>query len=125
MLWIASSTPLQRYLNADRWRGGDDIPRHHDFVRRSAHITEWFVRVADPDNLKNTYIETQLRHNIRTSDGGNLNEDGAYFYGYNLDTPGVWSVRASVPDAGSTLSLMTLTLMALGLVARQFKRAAG
>ena len=28
------------------------------------------------------------------------------------------------PDAGSTLSLMTLTLMALGLVARRFKRAA-
>ena len=32
-------------------------------------------------------------------------------------------VRAT-PDAGSTLSLMTLTLMALGLVARRFKRAA-
>jgi hypothetical protein len=31
---------------------------------------------------------------------------------------------AGVPDAGSTLSLMTLTLMALGLVARRFQRAA-
>ena len=31
----------------------------------------------------------------------------------------------TAPDAGSTLSLMTLTLMALGLVARRFQRAAG
>ena len=29
-----------------------------------------------------------------------------------------------VPDTGSTLSLMTLTLMALGLVARRSQRAA-
>jgi hypothetical protein len=34
--------------------------------------------------------------------------------------PGTWSVA----DTGSTLSLMTLTLMALGLAARRFKRAA-
>ena len=45
--------------------------------------------------------------------------------GFNNDSPGVWSVNASVPDAGSTLSMMTLTLMALGLVARRFQRAAG
>ena len=42
----------------------------------------------------------------------------------NSDNPGEWSVHASAPDAGSTLSLMTLTLMALGLVARRFQRAA-
>ena len=42
--------------------------------------------------------------------------------GFNLDTPGAWSL-ASVADTGSTLSLMTLTLMALGLVARRFQRA--
>jgi hypothetical protein len=39
--------------------------------------------------------------------------------------PGHWEVVGAVPDTGSTLSLMTLTLMALGLVARRFKRAAG
>ena len=43
---------------------------------------------------------------------------------YNLNTPGVWSQGIATPDAGSTLSLMTLTLMALGLVARRFQRAA-
>jgi hypothetical protein len=40
-------------------------------------------------------------------------------------TPGVWIQGIATPDAGSTLSLMTLTLMALGLVARRFQRAAG
>jgi hypothetical protein len=44
---------------------------------------------------------------------------------YNIGTPGVWSQGIATPDAGSTLSLMTLTLMALGLVARRFQRAAG
>ena len=38
---------------------------------------------------------------------------------------GQWSLLGTVPDAGSTLSLMMLTLMALGLVARRFQRAAG
>jgi hypothetical protein len=42
----------------------------------------------------------------------------------NTDIPGVWSQGIATPDAGSTLSLMTLTLMALGLVARRFQRAA-
>jgi hypothetical protein len=45
--------------------------------------------------------------------------------GSNRDMPGVWSQGIATPDAGSTLSLMTLTLMALGLVARRFQRAAG
>jgi hypothetical protein len=44
--------------------------------------------------------------------------------GANQDAPGTWSTRTTVPDTGSTLSLMTLALMALGLVARPFKRAA-
>ena len=38
--------------------------------------------------------------------------------------PGTWVITGAVPDSGSTLSLMTLTLMALGLVARRFQRAA-
>jgi hypothetical protein len=38
--------------------------------------------------------------------------------------PGLWRATGSVSDTGSTLSLMTLTLMALGVAARQFKRAA-
>ena len=55
--------------------------------------------------------------------------DGAHISGgvvsRNRDDPGVWSQGNATPDAGSTLSLMTLTLMALGLVARRFQRAAG
>ena len=38
---------------------------------------------------------------------------------------GTWTIAGQVPETGSTLSLMTLTLMALGLVARRFQRAAG
>jgi hypothetical protein len=42
----------------------------------------------------------------------------------NTRAPGGWSLVAfGVPDAGSTLLLLTLTLMALGLVARRFQRA--
>jgi hypothetical protein len=45
--------------------------------------------------------------------------------GGNNFTPGTWALAASaVPDTGSTLSLMTLTLMALGVAARRFQRAA-
>jgi hypothetical protein len=42
----------------------------------------------------------------------------------NEDMPGVWSQGIATPDAGSTLSLMTLTLMALGVAARRFQRTA-
>jgi len=42
--------------------------------------------------------------------------------GINRGMPGVWS--ASVPDAGSTLALLFLSLAALGLAARRLKWAA-
>jgi len=54
-------------------------------------------------------------------DGGHTSDA----HGSNRANPGVWSKGNATPDAGSTLSLMTLTLMALGLVARRFQRAAG
>ena len=45
--------------------------------------------------------------------------------GANEDQPRVWTIHViTAPDAGPTLSLMTLTLMALGLVARRFQRGA-
>ena len=45
--------------------------------------------------------------------------------GIIFGAPGTWTtVGAVVADTGSAFSLMTLTFMALGLVARQFKRAA-
>jgi hypothetical protein len=52
-------------------------------------------------------------------------EGGPFVFGANERLPGGWSLRTPVPDAGSTLSLMTLTLMTLGLVARRFERAPG
>jgi hypothetical protein len=51
-------------------------------------------------------------------------EGGPFVLGANELTPGVWSVAGSVPDSGTTLSLMTLTFTALGVAARRFKRAA-
>jgi hypothetical protein len=45
-------------------------------------------------------------------------------YGVNNGAPGRWATVGGVADTGSTLSLMTLTLMALAVAARQFNRAA-
>jgi hypothetical protein len=62
------------------------------------------------------------------SAGGTVGDEGVLDpanFGSNFDAPGGWTTVAGVPDAGSTLSLMTLTLVALGLVARRFQRAAG
>ena len=44
--------------------------------------------------------------------------------GFNFNSPGVWTQANAMPDAGSTLSLMTLTLMALGVATRRLKQAA-
>ena len=57
---------------------------------------------------------------LGAGDGGHTSDA----IGSNRDSPGVWIQGNATPDAGSTLSLMTLTLMALGLVARRFQRAA-
>src|SRR4029078_11203122 len=43
----------------------------------------------------------------------------------NLFKQGTWSGRFAAADAGSTLSLVTLTLTALGLLARRFQRGSG
>jgi len=45
-------------------------------------------------------------------------------FGANFDSPGTWTTVGAVANTGYTLSLMTLTLMALGVAARLFKRAA-
>jgi hypothetical protein len=64
---------------------------------------------------------------IATRTTGSTPGDFAQFFdgiGRNGGTPGVWVTTGSVADTGSTLSLMTLTFMALGLVTQRFKRAA-
>jgi len=68
------------------------------------------------------YIGTIHDGVVHSVDAGGT---GRAFAGRSIDTPGVWSQGIATPDAGSTLSLMTLTLIAFGLVARRFQRAAG
>ena len=90
----------------------------------TAEITEWevFVETSVGFAIGTFHQSTNPPPEPQTGDvaGRNTGE-----FAFNNDSPGVWSVHASVPDAGSTISLMTLTLMALGLVARRFQRAAG
>ena len=72
-------------------------------------------------------VVTTFAHIIFTlSDGVRVGDVAGLFSGAGLvlDMPGVRSQGIATPDAGSTLTLMTLTLMALGLVARRFQRAA-
>ena len=59
------------------------------------------------------------------SDSGIRRHPRPQGYGVNRHDQGAWSQLGTAPGAGSTLSLMTLTLMALGLAARRFQRAAG
>jgi hypothetical protein len=49
---------------------------------------------------------------------------GPFVFGANERLPGGWSGPISAPDTGSTLSMLTLALIALGVAARRFKRAA-
>ena len=86
----------------------------------AGHITGW--QAVTSGNGPLSFIETALDgpHNVNDVGQISLKE-----HGFNTFSPGEWSGFVAVPDAGSTLSLMTLTLMALGLVARRFKRAAG
>jgi hypothetical protein len=82
-------------------------------------IINWsFTVVASGGN--NFIFGTLVDHNT-TGDGGVQIDVGAGFGG----RPGRWTTVVSIPDTGSTLSLMTLTLMALGVAARRrLKRAA-
>jgi len=80
----------------------------------AGQITDWLLYVQTPfSNIETAY--GTLPHGLSFDQGvvGNNN------YGFNVGAPGTWTRR--VADTGSTLSLMTLTFMALGVAARQFK----
>ena len=81
-------------------------------------FTQWNVAV---NNQTGSVIRTTDVTGFLTRDMGASSPTSV---GSNNNSPGTWSRVAGVADTGSTLSLMTLTLMALGLVAQQFKRAA-
>jgi len=79
----------------------------------SGAITQWEVQLQGFGRGSLINTDDFLRGDLGISGGGS----GA------SEAPGTWTSR-SVADTGSTLSLMTLTLMALGVAARHFKRAA-
>jgi len=82
-------------------------------------ITVWTVNAGALSGS----INTVGGGNLSPADFGHLN--GTIAFGHNANAPGTWAlVSSTVPDTGSTLSLMTLTLMALGVAARRFQRAA-
>jgi hypothetical protein len=88
------------------------------------HIAAWQVdAILVPDTGEHGIHSSNLPFNFPPSeDDGSITRGD---FGANEFSPGTWTVSGQVPDVGSTLSLMTLTLMALGLVARRFQRAAG
>ena len=92
----------------------------HFTTDAAAHITLWlafastapaFPQIGTGNSLPITAMDVGI--------------DVFGHFGEVDDNPGVWRQVTAVPDTGSTISLMTLTLMALGLVARRFQRAAG
>ena len=82
-------------------------------------IAGWLVQVGT-----NTGI-IQTANSIAAFDSGQLQARGAGFGEVVFaENPGTWSTTTSVPDAGSTFALLSLSVTALGLATRQFKRAA-
>jgi hypothetical protein len=68
-------------------------------------IVDWSIIIgADPS--------FRITTNIFSDQGTVLDSTG-----FNSNNPGAWVNVTSVPDTGSSLSLMTLTLMALGVAA--------
>ena len=92
----------------------------------SGAIIQWAVDVGVIDGGTERIITTNSSPAAgRFDEGFFITPPKPGHSGFNALSEGEWSATGRVPDAGSTLSLMTLTLMALGLVARRFKRAAG
>ena len=90
----------------------------------SGTISMWSVVVETIHNGTTGAIVTNNDPTDIHDSGIVIPEGGPFVFGANELNPGVWSATSAVPDAGSTLSLMTLTLMALGLAARRFQRGA-
>jgi hypothetical protein len=82
-------------------------------------IIAWSISVEAPGALNS--ITTRANSGFVPTDEGRQLGIGS---GFNFGPPGIWTNVSGVPDTGSTLSLMTLTLMALGVAARRFQRAA-
>jgi len=82
-------------------------------------ISQWSADVLREGPAGNSTIQTI--NPILALDRGVLAGQGE---GRVFSRLGSWTTSA-VPDAGSSLALLSLSLTALGLVARRFQRAAG
>ena len=82
-------------------------------------ITQWIVQIGTNTGL------IQTANTIAAFDSGQLlplgTGSGTVVFAAN---PGTWSAITSVPDAGSTFALLSLSVTALGVATRQFKWAA-
>ena len=87
----------------------------------AGHIVEWSVVASSSPLGPGLRGVISSANGFRVGDEGYIDPDNE---GFNSFSPGEWGGKAAVPDAGSTLSLMTLTLMVLGVAAQRFKRAA-
>lgn len=88
----------------------------------TGQITGWDIIVG---SALHTFISTTNLEDFPTAnDEGIIVGPHTGSFGFNQDQPGVWENRTAVTDSGSTLLVLTLTLMALGVAAQQFKRAA-
>ena len=84
-------------------------------------IAFWSVFAADETGAIGT--NNHPRVDFDTEDfAGNAPLPGPLM-AFNFGMQGVWRPGSATPDTGSTLSLMTLTLIALVLVARRLQRA--
>jgi len=88
----------------------------------AGQITTWQMGVASgPPGTNSNFIDTlnlEDPQDPHTHDVGGIQQpSGEFAEGINMRMPGVWSRGIATPDTGSTLSLMTLTLMALGVAA--------
>ena len=91
----------------------------------TGQISDWVVWVfTGRPSLQLGVITQTLPSNDVADAGAILIGPDSIAVGGNVFTPGTWT-RSVAPDAGSSLALLSLSLMALGLVARRFQRAAG
>jgi hypothetical protein len=82
-------------------------------------ITHWVILVSTPHGFINLYFV----NSAVVSDRARASRVPHPGFG-ERNAHGSWTATVSAPDAGSSLALLSLSLTALGVAARQFKRAA-
>jgi hypothetical protein len=85
----------------------------------SGVITGWDIEVFTDAN-RGILTVSGVAGLVTTDGGGGTDVNNR---ARNRNAPGEWTV-ASVPDAGSSIALLSLSITALGVAARRFKRAA-